>query len=96
MRLKTIVASFAFGSLLMACGGMEGEEGVAQDTQPSLVTSEQGLCEGYAAGARICTFRCTAGGGWYAYPVNSVPYGQCQDYANSFCGGTAAATCWSF
>ena len=63
--------------------------------EPSLNTSEQALCEGYDNGARRCTFRCTSGSQWYWYEPGQVPYGQCQDYANAFCGRTAYGACWS-
>ncbi|WP_223645848.1 hypothetical protein [Corallococcus sp. EGB] len=94
MRLKMVVASLGFGSLLMACGGMEGE-GVAQDDGASLATTEQGLCDGYAKGARRCSVKCTSTSTWVILN-DSVPEGGCQAKADSVCGRPAYGACWSF
>lgn len=95
MHLKTLFASLAVGTLLAACGGVETEEGAGAPT-PSLATSEQGLCEGYAAGARRCSVRCTANGSWFLYEPGILYYGECQAHGTSYCGHTPSATCWSF
>lgn len=95
MHLKTLFASLAVGTLLAACGGVETEEGTSEQT-PSLATSEQGLCEGYDAGARRCSVRCTANGPWFLYEPGILYYGECQAHGASYCGRTPSATCWSF
>ncbi|RKH67553.1 hypothetical protein [Corallococcus aberystwythensis] len=97
MHVKTLIASLAFGSLLMACGGMEpGLEAHASDsTTPSLATTEQGLCEGWDDGARRCSIKCTSTSGWITLDT-PIAKGHCQETANSFCGRNAYGACWSF
>ncbi|RKH67554.1 hypothetical protein [Corallococcus aberystwythensis] len=93
MKMKTLLASLAFGSLLMACGGMETEAPMPET--PSITTSEQPLCEGWDDGARRCSIKCTSTSTWLTLTDN-VPKGGCQDRANHYCGRTAYGACWSF
>jgi hypothetical protein len=91
MKLKRILAGLAFGSLLVGCGGPEVDEATAADT---LVTNEQGLCEGWANGARKCSFKCTSTSSWITL-TSDIPQNGCQDRADSICGRHAYGACWS-
>jgi hypothetical protein len=95
MHLKSLITSLALGSLLSACGGVEVEDG-QRALEPSLATSEQGLCEGYDNGARRCSVRCTANGPWFFFEPGIVYYGECQAFSRSYCGREPSATCWSY
>ncbi|RKI38775.1 hypothetical protein D7Y27_23200 [Corallococcus sp. AB004] len=97
MHVKTLIASLAFGSLLMACGGMEPEtEAQASDPQaPSLATTEQGLCDGWDNGARRCSFKCTSTSGWITLDT-PVAKNNCQATGDSVCGRHAYGACWSY
>lgn len=93
MKLKTFIASVACGLFLSACGGPEPKEG-GETAEPTLATSESAICEGWNAGARTCTFKCTSSSNWtYLY---GVPEGQCTARATGVCGYTPYGTCWSF
>ncbi|MBN9685821.1 MULTISPECIES: hypothetical protein [unclassified Corallococcus] len=94
MHVKTLIASLAFGSLLMACGPEAGLEAHASDA-PALATTEQGLCEGWDDGARRCSIKCTSTSGWITLDT-PIAKGHCQETANSFCGRTAYGACWSY
>jgi hypothetical protein len=93
MKSMTLAVSVAFGLFLSACGGpeMNGQEGT---TPPDveLVTSEQGICEGYAPGA-VCTVRCTSSSAWFYIP--GVAYGQCESAGAAYCGRSPSGACWS-
>ncbi len=93
MKLKTLMMSVAFGALLSACGGALPEEGV-ESSPDEYGVAEQGVCEGWDAGGRRCTWKCSSTGPWI-YATSPVAYGGCTAYANDFCRGTAVAVCWS-
>jgi hypothetical protein len=64
---------------------------------------EQGICEGWNAGARRCTARCANVGNGFWFYVGDYPavqYGGCGTAADAFCrqnfGTYATATCWSY
>jgi hypothetical protein len=91
--MKTLLLGLVSGILLAACGAPTPEE---MDSQEQIGTSEGALCEGWDAGARRCSWKCTSSATlWTSVGVGVVGYGQCQDYANSQCGRTAYSTCWS-
>ncbi len=91
MNLKTFFVGLAFGGMLAACG--PAEEMAPEPTE--LGSTEQAICEGWDSGARKCSFKCTANGGWLLYDAGAIPYGGCRDAANAFCKGSAYAVCWS-
>ncbi|MFP2924201.1 hypothetical protein ACLESO_03075 [Pyxidicoccus sp. 3LG] len=93
MKLKTLMMSLAFGALLSACGGPLPEEGV-DSSADVLGDTEQGVCEGWEAGGRRCTWKCSSDGRWI-YATGSVSYGGCRAYADDFCKGSAVSVCWS-
>lgn len=57
-------------------------------------TVEAALCEGWEAGGRRCCFICTPGFPWMCMG-EGVPYEQCRNVANSYCGSPAINVCWS-
>lgn len=94
MKLKTLMMSLAFGALLSACGGALPEE--TESTEPVLGTTDQALCEGWDSGARYCTWRCTSSQTTHYFAgYGDVPYGNCREYADNWCGRTAYSVCWS-
>lgn len=94
MKLKTLMMSMAFGALLSACGGPVTEEG--EVTEQEIGSTSQALCEGWDNGGRYCTFRCTSSQTTHYFAgYGDVPYGNCTEYANRYCGRTAVSVCWS-
>jgi hypothetical protein len=94
MKMKTLLLGVVAGFVLSACGGPIEDEGAV--TAEEITTSESALCEGWDAGARRCTWKCTSTSSWYSVQAGYVSYGHCQDFANSQCGRTAYGACWSF
>ena len=92
MNLKTFVVGLAFGGMLAACGPAEE---LPEPRESEVGTAEQGVCEGWDSGARRCSFKCTANGGWLFYDAGAIAYGGCRDAADAFCRGSAYAVCWS-
>lgn len=93
MKMKTLLASLAFGSFLMACGGVETTQEPTTET-PAITTAEQPLCEGWDNGARRCSIKCTSTSVWLTLTDN-VPKGGCQDRADYYCGRPAYGACWT-
>ena len=92
MKMKMLLGLVS-GLLLAACGGPGPE---ATDSHEPPGTSGSSVCEGWDAGARRCTWKCTSSASqWSSLGVGVVANGQCQDFANAQCGRTAYATCWS-
>ncbi|WP_164013464.1 hypothetical protein [Pyxidicoccus trucidator] len=95
MKLKTLMMSLAFGAFLSACGGPLPEEGADSSVEVEVLgDTEQGVCEGWDAGGRRCTWKCSSNGIWI-YATSPVAYGGCNAYANNFCKGNAVSVCWS-
>jgi pectin methylesterase-like acyl-CoA thioesterase len=94
MKLKNLMMSLAFGVLLSACGAPLPEE--TESTEQEFGTTSQALCEGWDNGGRYCTFRCTSTQtNHYFAGYGDVPYGNCREYADRYCGRTAYSVCWS-
>lgn len=96
--MKRLVGSIAVGFLLAGCGGVEMEANASAE-EPTVVTMEQGICEGWSQGARWCTAKC--GGTWYY--VGNYPYignGDCTAAGDNFCmyhfGVWSSGACWSY
>ncbi|AKF85498.1 hypothetical protein MFUL124B02_13205 [Myxococcus fulvus 124B02] len=51
-------------------------------------------CAGWAQGGRTCSWRCRSTSEWM-WATQTVAYGNCNAYANNFCGRDAYAVCWS-
>ncbi len=90
MKMKTLFLGLVSGLLLTACGAPSPEEEAAEQ----LGATEQAVCEGWAAGGRQCTWKCTGTeskwSGW-----TGVAYGQCEATATAACGRSPASVCWS-
>ncbi len=91
MKMKTLLVGLVSGFLLSACGAPLPEEGADE-----LGTTEGMICEGWAAGARRCSWKCTSTSSWYSVGVGVVGQNDCTEYARQQCGRTAYGTCWSF
>ncbi|QSQ19827.1 hypothetical protein JY651_31660 [Pyxidicoccus parkwayensis] len=88
---SVVLAAFAAGAV--ACGGdVEFDENTRAPADGQLATSEQGICEGYSAGA-VCTIKCTSSSPWFF--IGGVSFGQCTAAGTSACGYTPYGTCWS-
>ena len=92
MKLITLIIGLSLSGLLAACGGAPEE---LTESETPLGEAEQGVCEGYASGARHCTFKCTRDGIRYWTGYNQVAYGQCHDLAVRYCGKEPYEVCWS-
>jgi hypothetical protein len=96
VNIKTLIVSVALGAFLSACGGPPEEiaDNAGSTEQPYFGKSEQGVCEGWDSGARICTWKCTSSGPWI-WSTQTLSWGECTPYATNFCGRTPYAVCWS-
>ncbi|NVJ23405.1 MULTISPECIES: hypothetical protein [Myxococcus] len=92
---------------LSACGGAPeetAEEAALPDPSSAVLSRDRvpgevsaswtANCAGWENGARTCSWRCRSSSEWM-WATQSVAYGQCNAYANNFCGLNAHATCWS-
>ena len=90
MKMKTLLLGLVSGVLLAACGAPLPEEDAAEQ----LGTTVQAACEGWEAGGRQCTWKCTGLESKWRGQAN-VAYGQCEATATAACGRTPASVCWS-
>ncbi|QSQ18958.1 hypothetical protein JY651_26785 [Pyxidicoccus parkwayensis] len=109
--MKALLLGLVSAVLLSACGGApEGTEETAQpaaalpDPSSSVMTRDRtegdvealwtANCAGWDSGGRTCSWKCRSTSEWM-WALNSVAYGQCTSYANTFCGHEAYRVCWS-
>lgn len=96
MKLKTLFLGLACGFLLSACGGIDpAQEESTPSAEPTLSTSQQGICEGWDAGARRCSYKCTSTSEWRAFAAYTVAYGDCVEAGTRACGRVPYGSCWS-
>ncbi|MCY1015730.1 hypothetical protein [Pyxidicoccus sp. MSG2] len=109
--MRHVILGLVSAVLLSACGGApEGTEETAQpstelpDPSSAVLTRDRvegevnalwtANCAGWDNGGRTCSWKCRSSSEWM-WALQSVAYGQCNAYANNFCGYDAYKTCWS-
>ncbi len=95
--MKKLVGFIAVG-FLVGCGGPEVDVNASGDEAP-VASVEQGICEGFNNGARVCSAKC--GGSWYSVGVYpGIDSGGCGAAADSYCrywfGTGSSGACWSY
>lgn len=80
------------------CATIDGADGTDVGDE-DVREAASALCEGWEAGARNCSAKCSDDGWYHVGQSPSVPYGGCQEAAMAKCssmGRGYRGSCWSF